>query len=833
MSESFSEKLLDRLDAIEKRLATLEPSGVAKDAGFDPGGSSRFEAIFVRSLDGIMILRGAENIICLANPAAHQLLGYPLGQLTDVLFSSIYEPNWEMLDDTNASGMSSMQGIVGEVLMAQAFRRENGTLLVADLTMSWVDWEGEPSMLVTIRNATQRVEAEEKAEQMRLKALEESRLKSAFLANMSHEIRTPLNGIIGMTDLLMGSSLSEDQQEFATTVRSCGERLLGLINDILDISKIESGKLQLEEGNFKLSTCLEEAMDMIAFQAQKKGLDLGYLMDPGVPDFVVGDRMKFQQVMINLLTNAMKYTEKGSILLTVEVEELKGYEVHLCIKVQDTGMGIPEEMQGRVFNTFDQLEFEKSHKIEGTGLGLAISKKLVHLMGGEISLTSEVGKGSEFIVRLPITAQRNVVGTKTMNRQMSISELKVLVSDTHDLSCRILTEQLKVWHCKVTGVKSLEEVEAVLRKKKGIEILFLDFDLPGLSVKKVRSLYEQYEVFTVLTMPPFESALASDLLELGWVFKLSKPIRRSLLLDLLARSKGGKVPIAREQKGNGRVMPSVKKQRAHLLVAEDDEVNQRVLCLILQRAGYEMTVASNGEDALLMYEENPDHFDLILMDCQMPVMDGYTTTREIRLREMGNEHVPIIALTAFAIQGDREKCLDAGMDGYVAKPFQAKELCDVLESFLFSESAPRDSLEQEETNVKIRKVQPAKASFLSGDEPIYDPKPLEDLQEIVGDDDENLVEDLVWGFIEKMPGVAQEMKDAVSRGDYAACASIAHMQESRTGNIGARQVQALCHLIQEKSKLEQNDLLPGIVDQLIEVIEQARGVFKEAYPRIQ
>jgi PAS domain S-box-containing protein len=536
------------------------------------------------------------------------------------------------------------------------------------------DLNGKPRGAVAVyRDSTLKKQAELAIAKARDAALEAASAKASFLANMSHEIRTPMNAIIGMTDLLLDTALAPRQRDFARTVKEAGESLLGIINDILDFSKLEAGKVQLENLDFDPADVLEGALELFAHRASSKGLELTGGVDPGVPSWVSGDPGRLRQVVTNLLGNALKFTEKGEVSVRVSPAGEKNGLFLARVSVHDTGIGLSQEERGRIFAAFAQADVSTTRKYGGTGLGLAISKELVGLMGGELGVDSEPGKGSTFWFTLtlgkPATAQPRLEG--------GLAGMSVLICDDNATNRELLTHQLAAWNMRCAAVAGGKEALKAL-EKDAFDFLLLDMQMPGMDglevAKRVKAAGHKTKVVLLTSMS--QTFSASQLAEAGLSAALTKPARRSSLLDAMSTAVGVKVASKAIEKGRD-VEPHT---GFRILLVEDNAVNREVALRQLESLGYAAQTVNNGREALEKLEA--ERFDLILMDCQMPVMDGFEATRELRRREKGgSRHTPVVAMTANALEGDRKRCLDAGMDDYLSKPVRAGSLAAVLSKY--------------------------------------------------------------------------------------------------------------------------------------------------------
>jgi signal transduction histidine kinase/CheY-like chemotaxis protein len=538
----------------------------------------------------------------------------------------------------------------------------------------------------------ERKQAEAGMRRARDSAEEASRTKSEFLANMSHEIRTPLNGVIGMTDLALDTHLTSEQREYLETVKMSADSLLTVINDILDFSKIEAGKIDLEAIDFNLGDCLETSLKTLAIRADEKGLELLCEVAPEVPEVVRGDSGRLRQIIINLAGNAIKFTDKGEVALKVQVQATDDHDRTLRFTVADSGIGIPKEKLQAIFDPFCQADTSTTRKYGGTGLGLTISSRLVGMMGGKIWAESELGKGSQF----HFTARVGIADTKVIEvgaiaPPEILRGVRALVVDDNRTNRRILDGMLGRWEMKSSSVEDGKEALTKLSEAQEagepFALILMDMHMPGMDGFELIERIQQSPHPSTATIMMLTSAGhrgdAARCQELGVAAYLLKPIRQSELREAIARVLG-----AREQKGAIPLITRYSLQDARepaaalrILLAEDNPVNQLLASRLLEKRGHFVAVAGNGREALEALEK--DRFDLVFMDVQMPVMDGFEATAAIRKKEgASGVRLPIVALTAHAMKGDREKCLAVGMDGYLTKPIRPQELDDVLQGYL-------------------------------------------------------------------------------------------------------------------------------------------------------
>ncbi|MBW1734169.1 MAG: response regulator [Deltaproteobacteria bacterium] len=530
-----------------------------------------------------------------------------------------------------------------------------------------------------LEEAIREVKATQKEVALAKEAAEKAnQAKSLFLASMSHDIRTPMNGIIGMTDLCLDTELTDEQREYLGMVKSSADSLLSLLNDILDFSKIESGMLELEEIGFNLNSAVEDTVKSLAYMAHNKGLELACRIHRDVPVALVGDPGRLRQVIVNLVGNALKFTEKGEVVVEVRLLEEADDHVFLHFLVRDTGIGISRDRQEKIFEAFSQADESTTRKYGGTGLGLSISSRLVSMMGGKIWVESEPGEGSTF----QFTARFGLQEAPLSSGKEKLSDLKgmpVLVIDDNATNGEILREILLGWDMEPTiasGKDALRVVTGAARSGKPFSLVLLDAQASkkgGFEIaSEIKKRPEWAAPIIMITSSVGIRGDAEKSRKLGIAAYLTKPIRHSDLLDAILTGYG---------KGDLVTKHSVREKRARLriLLAEDNMVNQRLTVKLLTKMGYQVEVAGNGKEAVAAFER--ETFDLILMDVQMPEMDGFEATALIREKEKKTGgHIPIIAMTAHAMKGDRERCLDAGMDEYVSKPIRPQAVVDAIEA---------------------------------------------------------------------------------------------------------------------------------------------------------
>jgi PAS domain S-box-containing protein len=644
----------------------------------------RYRTLYDSSRDAIMVLDPERGFLA-GNPASVQLFGcrdeQQFTSCTPVDLSPEQQPDGA-LSLLKARQMIDIAMERGSHFFEWRHRRIDGTEFPATVLLARMELEGRRLLQATVRDITEEQRVAEALRAAKEEAEAASRAKSTFLANMSHEIRTPLNAVIGMTELVLRTTLSAEQRDYLASVKDAGEALLSVINDILDFSKIEAGKMVLDQVPFDLRESLGDTMKSLAIRAHQKNLELAFCCHPHVPRRVVGDYNRLRQITINLVGNAIKFTEQGEVVLEVDRESVEGRAVVLHFTVSDSGAGIPAEKQTAIFGMFEQGDGALTRRHGGTGLGLAIARRLVSLMDGAIWVESEVGKGSRFhfTVRLELADPDEVDDMVIV--PACLYGLRVLIVDDTATNRRILAEILRCWHMEPTLAENAAEAMAELRAARqagtAYRLVLTDAHMPDVDGLMLTESIRQdpalaaTEVIMLTSGDRPEDAAHCERLRIA--FYLLKPVKQSELLEAIERTLG--VMVTRQELVAGAdETPPVRPLR--ILLAEDSVMNQKLAVALLRRQGHTVTIANNGQEAVNAV--GGESFDLILMDVSMPEMDGLEATATIRANQVASGmHTPIIAMTAHALVGDRDRCLQAGMDAYVAKPIRPQELYRTL-----------------------------------------------------------------------------------------------------------------------------------------------------------
>ncbi|MEA2626723.1 MAG: two-component system, sensor histidine kinase and response regulator [Candidatus Binatota bacterium] len=694
------------------------------------------------------------------NPQFEKTLGYPgnevLGRTAGELGLWTDAPVLRrILERLKADG--TVQGYEAR------FRARSGDVVEGVFSAEVLPVGGRPCIVSFVHDVSAERRAQVDLARARDQALDASRAKADFLASMSHEIRTPLNGVIGMIGLLMDTPMSREQMEFAGTARASAEALLAIINDILDFSKVEAGKLELEPIAFDLRAVVESLVEIFSPAAEAKDVELVIRFAPDTPQWVIADPGRIRQVLTNLLGNALKFTHAGHVLVDVQAESTADGEATIRFAVEDTGIGIPRAKLAAIFDRFTQADSSTTRHYGGTGLGLAISKQLVERMGGDIGVESEPGRGSTFHFRLRVPLTRSPVATPVSPGELNGA--RVLVVDDNEVNRRILTEQLLRWGMRVESAASGREALAAAsrghREGDPFRLALLDHQMPEMDgetlARAIKSDGRLGAMVLLLLTSAGRKGAAEQMADAGLAAYLLKPVRPSALLDAIATACGAaEPPAAVPEVGLPPPSASDGAPRARVLLVEDNLVNQKVAKKMLEKIGCRVDLAADGHEGVEMAMRFP--YDVVFMDCQMPVMDGYDATRQIRREEPPGRRVPIVAMTAHAMTGERKRCIDAGMDDYLAKPIDVSELRKTVDAW-----AGRSGIAPSDDSM---------------------PVDLERLRKVI--DDPQVLRELFDTYLGEIDRFGRDLRVALAAGSAVDVARLAHGCLGASATLGAQ-----------------------------------------------
>ncbi|HEX5899250.1 MAG TPA: PAS domain S-box protein [Solirubrobacteraceae bacterium] len=702
--------------------------------------------------------------------------------------------------------------VLGRRLELTALHRD-GREFPVELTISPIEMERGYTFNAFLRDITERKGAERELALARDEALEASRMKSMFVANVSHEIRTPMNGVIGMSELLLDTELNDAQREYAEAISASGEALLTIIDDILDFSKIEAGKLELDPTDFDLRDAIERACGMLAARAHEKGLELAVAIGPEVPALVHADCARLRQVLTNLVANAIKFTAEGEVVVQARAEPAGDGEALVRVEVSDTGIGIERDALDQLFEPYAQADGSTTRKYGGTGLGLAISRQLIELMGGRVGAESEPGKGSSFWFELAMPHAE--ASEHAPREEPSLAGLRVLVVDDNATSRRILERQLSSWQMSCEVADGAARAMGLLQSAAAAGIPFalglLDLNMPGVDGFELAAAIRATPALRGMRLVLMSSSGAPEDAALDGA--LVKPVRQSRLYEEIQAVMAGEHAVAARLRAPASADAPRRGPIPAILVVEDTLINQAVAAHMLARCGFEAQVAENGRTALEALSKRT--YAAVLMDCQMPELDGYETTREIRRLEQGGRRMPVIAMTANAMQGERERCLAAGMDDYLTKPLRQRTLKDTLARWVAE--APETAEDPD----------PAAAADGGrrddgGSPRLLDDAVISDLENLDGD----ALNGLVALYFDEAAGHLSDLGGAVDRGDMALVAQMAHALRGNSSTLGAARV---AHIAAElETTANAGDLSPaaGLLDTLRGALDDTGTAFR-------
>ncbi len=767
------------------------------------------DIVFSNTHEGIVVT-DAELQVLACNDAFVSITGYTrdewLGQHIRKLRSAVHDfPFYESMW-THIKARGHWEGEVWN-------RRRDGSLYPLEQTINVMRNEaGQITHFMSVMSdITERKRYEEELKQARHEALESARAKSEFLANMSHEIRTPMNGILGMLDLVQETDLSPEQKDFLGIAQSSGRTLMSLLNSLLDLSKYEAGKVEVEQIDFTLRRLLEETVKLFAPQAQGKGLEIAALVDDSIPEYANGDPTRLRQVITNLLGNAVKFTEQGEVILSASVVGTEDTGLRLHVMVSDTGIGIAPEAQARIFDSFSQADGSTTRKYGGTGLGLTLSREIVTHLGGQLWVESELGQGSVFQFTVQLKDAIEPAALFVPNAELR--GLRALIVDDNATNRLIVERYCDSWdilhQSAESGSEALRLMNEAWQKGKPFDLVLTDMMMPemdGIALAKRVRADQRFDSARLILITSYTGrALHQQADTAGFICMLAKPIGRDELHDAIERAivVANQTPLVSPLADGDAV---VRPLNLHVLLAEDNEVNRLVATASLDRLGCTFVVAENGEEALQRLKQ--ERFGLVLMDCQMPVMDGLTATRQLREyeRQQGRMSVPVIAMTAFVSHEDIERCLDAGMDAHIGKPFDPEALRALLLEY---GRVP-------ETCIESGTAETPQSVAGEDDIPVLKRQVLDELDQLLDGELEVILEP----FIEQLSQLLEQVRTGIETDDLDLSHRAAHTLKSSAANVGGMRVSELAKALEQSVYKQESALLKQQYQQLADAADE-------------
>ncbi|CAN5397056.1 hypothetical protein BH11PSE11_BH11PSE11_39390 [soil metagenome] len=765
--------------------------------------------------DAIISVDGDQHVI-LFNQGAERIFGWKaeeiIGKKLDLLLPARYRKG----HGAHISAFDKSEHKARKMGERQAIFAvsKDGTEFPAEASISKL--QGESGMIYTVilRDISVRKAYEHELEIARQKAEAAMQAKSMFLANMSHEIRTPLNAVIGMTSLLLNTRIDDEQRDYAQTIRASSEVLLTIISDVLDYSKIEIGRLDIERHPFDLRRCVEESLDLLASSASDKGINLAYVIEEGVPALLMSDVTRLRQVLVNLLSNSIKFTQSGEVLVTIAAKALGEEKYEFRFSVKDTGIGIPAERLSEIFDSFTQVDASTTRKYGGTGLGLTISKRLTEIMGGSMSVTSTMGVGSTFSFSIVAEASGSLLAHDLLQEHSTaLAGKRILIVDDNSTNRRILVKQALLWGMLPSAATSAIEAMDLVRHGHAFDVGVLDMSMPdvdgiGLALE-IRRFRDAAALPLIMLTSVASRPRDQRILEAHFAAYLNKPIKPAALFDVLLQA----MSIPRPQELSRRAAPSSGKLADSLpfsiLVAEDNTINQKVIQQLLARLGYRADVVANGFEVLDAMERQS--YDVVLMDIQMPEMDGLEATRRLRERFGAGSPPRILAMTANAMPGDREACLSAGMDAYVSKPIELEDLRAAL--IAITGAAAKDSDQ----------------ALDSGADGVIDRRRIDQLLAVQDEHNPRLLSDLIELFLNESPAHLQTIAGALARKEAKLLESTAHRFLSSVENLGAQRMRLPCMELERIARSGKLDEGHALLESLQREFELARNQLQRGF----